>query len=479
MSMFSHHQANLRMYNTMTADKQVFVPLMAGKVGMYVCGMTVYDFCHIGHARVMVAFDVIYRHLMSLGFDVNYVRNITDIDDKIINRANENGESIGELTARFIKAMHEDADSLGCLRPNIEPKATEHINDMQNIISTLMDKKHAYTKGGDVYYAVDSFEDYGKLSKRNLDEMQAGSRVDVVGDKTNPFDFVLWKLAKAGEPAWKSPWGDGRPGWHIECSAMSGRCLGETFDIHGGGHDLQFPHHENEIAQSEACTGKTYANNWLHVGFINVDGEKMSKSLGNFSTIKDVLAKFHGEVVRFFILSSHYRSQVNFSDIALNESHAAISRLYHALKSAEGMGEIVVNYVIVQTDFAKGFADEFVLAMNDDFNTPKALSVLFAVAGEINKAVKAGDERSVVQYGILLKTLASNLGILTTSASKFLQAGVNDDGLSAELIEALIAERAEAKADKNFARADQIRHELKEQGVELEDSRSGTTWRRA
>ncbi|MFA9486396.1 MULTISPECIES: cysteine--tRNA ligase [unclassified Moraxella] len=478
MSMFTSHQHDLVIYNTMSANKQPFVPLQAGKVGMYVCGMTVYDYCHIGHARVMVAFDVIYRHLLALGYDVCYVRNITDIDDKIINRANENGETIAELTTRFITAMHADADALGCLRPSIEPKATEHIGEMQHIIGTLMDKNHAYTKGGDVYYAVDSFKEYGKLSKRNLDDMQAGSRVEVASDKSNPFDFVLWKKAKLGEPAWASPWGDGRPGWHIECSAMSGACLGETFDIHGGGHDLQFPHHENEIAQSEACTGKTYANHWLHVGFINVDGEKMSKSLGNFSTIKEVLAKFHGETIRFFILSSHYRSQVNFSDVALNESHTAISRLYHALKSAESVGKVVVDDTIVLQDFAKGFVKDFILAMNDDFNTPKAVSVLFLVAGEINKAMKAGDEQSALQYGLLLKTLASNLGLLTASASKFLQASLDDDGLSADVIEALIKQRAEAKASKDFARADQIRQQLKEQGVELEDGRAGTTWRR-
>ncbi|WP_432481859.1 cysteine--tRNA ligase [Moraxella sp. ZY200743] len=477
--MFTSHQHDLVIYNTMSANKQPFVPLQAGKVDMYVCGMTVYDYCHIGHARVMVAFDVIYRHLLALGYDVCYVRNITDIDDKIINRANENGETIAELTTRFITAMHADADALGCLRPSIEPKATEHIGEMQHIIGTLMDKNHAYTKGGDVYYAVDSFKEYGKLSKRNLDDMQAGSRVEVASDKSNPFDFVLWKKAKLGEPAWASPWGDGRPGWHIECSAMSGACLGETFDIHGGGHDLQFPHHENEIAQSEACTGKTYANHWLHVGFINVDGEKMSKSLGNFSTIKEVLAKFHGETIRFFILSSHYRSQVNFSDVALNESHTAISRLYHALKSAESVGKVVVDDAIVLQDFAKGFVKDFILAMNDDFNTPKAVSVLFLVAGEINKAMKAGDEQSALQYGLLLKTLASNLGLLTASASKFLQASVDDDGLSADVIEALIKQRAEAKASKDFARADQIRQQLKEQGVELEDGRAGTTWRRA
>ncbi|MCL1623568.1 cysteine--tRNA ligase [Moraxella sp. Tifton1] len=478
MSMFANHQNNLTMYDTLTASKRQFIPIKTGEVGMYVCGMTVYDHCHIGHARVMVAFDVIYRHLSSLGFVVNYVRNITDIDDKIINRANENGESIGELTTRFIAAMHEDADRLGCLRPNIEPKATEHIDDMQRIIAKLMDTNHAYTKGGDVYYAVDSFKDYGKLSKRNLEEMRAGNRVHVADDKSNPFDFVLWKRAKVGEPAWESPWGSGRPGWHIECSAMSGRCLGETFDIHGGGHDLQFPHHENEIAQSEACTGKTYANHWLHVGFINVDGEKMSKSLGNFSTIKEVLAKFHGETVRFFILSSHYRSQVNFSDGALNDSHVAISRLYHALKSAESVGEIVVDHDIVTMAFAQPYADDFVNAMNDDFNTPKAVSVLFAVAGEINKAMKVGDDLGVMQYGTLLKTLASNLGLLMVSASEFLQASLDDEALTVEAIEALIAKRAQAKASKDFARADEIRHELKQQGVELEDSRAGTTWRR-
>lgn len=478
MSIFANYQDSLKLYNTMTADKQRFVPLQAGVVGMYVCGMTVYDYCHIGHARVMVAFDVIYRHLLSLGFDVNYVRNITDIDDKIINRAKKNGESISDLTKRFIKAMHEDADALGCLRPNLEPKATEYIDQMQCMIRTLMDKNHAYTKGGDVYYAVDSFKEYGKLSKRNLDEMQAGNRVSVADDKTNPFDFVLWKRAKADEPAWRSPWGDGRPGWHIECSAMSGHCLGKTFDIHGGGHDLQFPHHENEIAQSEACTGKTYANYWLHVGFINVDGEKMSKSLGNYSTIKDVLAKFHGETVRFFILSSHYRSQVNFSDVALNESHAAISRLYHALKSAENLSDIQVDADIVTADFAKSFVDEFLSAMNDDFNTVKAISVLFSVAGEINKSIKTNNHDHAIGYGVLLKTLASGLGLLGLSAYEFLQTSLSDDDILVDEIERLIGERADAKSNKDFVRADAIRQALKEKGIELEDGRLGTTWRR-
>lgn len=478
MSLFAKAQADLKFYDTMTAQKRLFTPIKAGQVDMYVCGMTVYDYCHIGHARVMVAFDVIYRHLLSLGFDVNYVRNITDIDDKIIKRANENGETIGDLTTRFITAMHEDSDALGCLRPTQEPKATEHIPQMQAMIETLMTKNHAYTKGGDVYYAVDSFADYGKLSKRDLEQMQAGNRVDVAQDKNNPFDFVLWKQAKAGEPAWQSPWGDGRPGWHIECSAMSGCCLGETFDIHGGGYDLQFPHHENEIAQSQATTGKTYANNWIHVGFINVDGEKMSKSLGNYATIKDVLAQFHGETVRFFILSSHYRSQVNFSDTALTESHTAISRLYHALKSAESLGDVVVSDEVLDADFAGAWVSEFVGAMNDDFNTPKAISVLFALAAEVNKAVKVGDDEQALEFANLLKTLASTLGLLSVPASQFLQASVGEDGLSADEIERMIDERAAAKKAKDFAKADQIRQSLKEQGVELEDSRAGTTWRR-
>ena len=309
--------SQLAIYDSLTGGKRPFEPLKAGKVGMYVCGMTVYDYCHIGHARMMIGFDMVVRWLTQLGYDVNYVRNITDIDDKIIARAAENGEEIGALTQRFITAMHEDFAALGCLVPDAEPRATDHIDDMQTMIETLVTGDYAYAgDNGDVYYAVDSFANYGKLSKRNLDEMQAGSRVDVENDKRNPFDFVLWKAAKPDEPQWASPWGQGRPGWHIECSAMSTKCLGNTFDIHGGGHDLQFPHHENEIAQSEAATGCEYARNWMHVGFINVDGEKMSKSLANFSTIRDVIAKYLPETVRFFLLSSHYRSQVNFSESA-------------------------------------------------------------------------------------------------------------------------------------------------------------------
>ncbi|MDO5769752.1 MAG: cysteine--tRNA ligase, partial [Psychrobacter sp.] len=304
----------LNIYDSMTSQKRPFVPMTPGKVGMYVCGMTIYDYCHIGHARIMVAYDVISRWLSQLGYEVQYVRNITDIDDKIINRAAQNNEPIHELTERFIAAMHEDEQALGCASPTQEPRATDYIEDMQQIIGALVDKEYAYpADNGDVYYAVEKFADYGKLSGRKLDQMQAGARVEVENHKHNPFDFVLWKAAKPDEPQWPSPWGQGRPGWHIECSAMSTKCLGATFDIHGGGHDLQFPHHENEIAQSEAVSGCEYARNWLHVGFINVDGEKMSKSLGNFFTIRDVIAKYHPETVRYFLLASHYRSQVNFS----------------------------------------------------------------------------------------------------------------------------------------------------------------------
>lgn len=467
---------DLSLYNTLTAQKQSFIPMNAGKVGMYVCGMTVYDYCHIGHARVMVGFDVIYRWL-SRFYEVTYVRNITDIDDKIIKRAGENGESIFALTDRFIKAMHEDADKLGCLHPTKEPKATDYISQMQDLIGKLQDKNLAYQgASGDVYYAVENFADYGRLSKRKLSDMQAGAseRVDTVDDKKHPFDFVLWKSAKESEPnetKWQSPWGAGRPGWHIECSAMSTCCLGESFDIHGGGHDLQFPHHENEIAQSEGATGKTYANNWLHIGFVNVDGEKMSKSLGNFFTIRDVLKSFNAETIRFFIVSSHYRSPINFSDTALKESHSALSRLYHALKPFD-------DVVIDESAWQSEFGQEFSLAMNDDFNTAKAISVLFNLASEINKAVKNHDLDNAKNLAVILKTLASVLNIAQLNPNDFLQSTVDENALSESEILAKIDERAQAKKDKNFALADSIREELKAKGVELEDSRNGTSWRR-
>ncbi|MFC0820674.1 cysteine--tRNA ligase [Moraxella marmotae] len=473
-----HAQQDLVLYDTLSATKRPFTPIKAGKIGIYVCGMTVYDYCHMGHARVMVGFDVIVRWLRQLGYDVNYVRNITDIDDKIINRANENGETISALTERFIQAMWADEKALGCASPNQEPRATDHIDDMQAIINTLVNKNLAYQGGnGDVYYAVDKFAGYGKLSKRKLDEMQAGAseRVAAADDKQNPFDFVLWKSAKPSEPHWQSPWGVGRPGWHIECSAMSTCCLGETFDIHGGGHDLQFPHHENEIAQSEGASGKSYANHWMHMGFINIDGEKMSKSLGNFFTIRDVLAKFHPETVRFFLLSSHYRSPVNFSDAALKESHTALSRIYQSLKSAETIGVIASD----EQAWASQAGQDFAAAMNDDFNTAKAVSVLFGVAGEINRAIKAGEPNKAAAHAVVLKTLAAALNIAQLAPSEFLQAKIGaDDGLSDELIEQKIAQRKQAKADKDFALADAIRDELKAAGIELEDSRAGTSWRR-
>lgn len=472
----------ITIYDSMSGQKRPFTPLEAGKVGMYVCGMTVYDYCHIGHARVMVGFDVVVRWLRHIGYDVNYVRNITDIDDKIINRAKDNGESIYQLTDRFIKAMHEDADNLGCVRPNSEPKATDFIPQMQHLIQTLESKNLAYQGAtGDVYYAVENFAEYGKLSKRRLADMQAGAseRVNVETDKKNPFDFVLWKSAKQTEPSetkWQSPWGVGRPGWHIECSAMSTCCLGDTFDIHGGGHDLQFPHHENEIAQSEGATGRTYANNWMHVGFINVDGEKMSKSLGNFFTIRDVMGQFHPETIRFFILSSHYRSPVNFSDSALKEAQTSLTRLYQALKSVENLTQPAGE--IDKTPFEIPFNQ----AMCDDFNSAGAVSVLFSLAREINKAVNlatAEGNAQALALATLLKDLAQPLNILQLNPTDFLQAKVGETtGLSDSEIEAFIEARKQAKADKDFAKADQIRNDLKAQGIELEDGKNGTTWRR-
>lgn len=478
-------QSRLVVYDSLTARKQPLQPLVAGKLGMYVCGMTVYDYCHIGHARVMVAFDMVVRWLSQLGYDVNYVRNITDIDDKIIARAIENNEDIGTLTQRFTKAMHDDAATLGCLSPDAEPRATDHIDEMQQMIATLIEGDYAYAAdNGDVYYAVDSFADYGKLSKRKLNEMQAGSRVEVENIKRNPFDFVLWKAAKAGEPQWTSPWGQGRPGWHIECSAMSTKCLGNTFDIHGGGHDLQFPHHENEIAQSEAATGCEYANNWMHVGFINVDGEKMSKSLGNFFTIREVTNKYHPETVRFFLLSSHYRSQVNFSDSALDEAHNSLSRLYNALKIAEQHQSqaLEADQELINQAYQSAAGQDFIAAMNDDFNSSAAISVLFSLASEVNKAAKAQDTDKAWQLAQQLRALAKSLNILQQPPKQFLQAVIgekSENGLSDDAIDALIAERGDAKANKDYARADEIRMQLKEAGIELEDSSAGTTWRRA
>ncbi|WP_374854585.1 cysteine--tRNA ligase [Acinetobacter indicus] len=467
------------LYNSEQRKKVEFVPRVDGQIDMYVCGMTVYDYCHIGHARVMVAFDYIIRFLRSQGWKVKYVRNITDIDDKIIKRANENGESITALTDRFIQAMNEDAENLGCLAPDEAPRATDYIDQMQNMIGNLVDKGTAYpASNGNVYFQVEKFAKYGRLSGRKLEDMQAGAseRVDVEVEKKHPFDFVLWKHAKENEPAWPSPWGKGRPGWHIECSAMSTCCLGNHFDIHGGGSDLMFPHHENEIAQSEASTGEQYVNYWMHVGFINVDGEKMSKSLGNFFTIRDVMEKFHPEVIRYFIVSSHYRSPVNFSDVALKEAKTALSRFYHSFKAYQA----VYGDKLVET-LDDTLVERFNTAMRDDFNTAEAIAVLFEVNKELNRAVKEENAEQAAIFYATLRHLTNILGLVQHNVDEFLKSDIGQDalGLSEEQIEDLIQQRKDAKKDKNFARADEIRQSLLDQGVVLEDTRQGTVWRRA
>ncbi|MEQ1247151.1 cysteine--tRNA ligase [Acinetobacter soli] len=467
------------LYNSEQRKKVEFVPRRPGQIDMYVCGMTVYDYCHIGHARVMVAFDYIIRFLRSQGWNVRYIRNITDIDDKIIKRANENNESIQELTARFIDAMNQDAAQLGCAEPDESPKATEYIDQMQAMISTLVDKGTAYpATNGDVYFEVNKFEKYGRLSGRKLEDMQAGAseRVDVEVEKKHPFDFVLWKNAKENEPSWASPWGNGRPGWHIECSAMSTCCLGNHFDIHGGGSDLTFPHHENEIAQSEASTGEQYVNYWMHVGFINVDGEKMSKSLGNFFTIRDVMDKFHPEVIRYFIVSSHYRSPVNFSDTALKEAKTALSRFYHAFKAYEQVFGQTKTSHLEQT-----YVERFNTAMRDDFNTPEAMAVLFELIRELNRAVKEEQSDLATTLYSTLRALTDILGLVQHHVDDFLKStiGHEDSGLSDSEIETLIQQRADAKKAKDFAGADAIRKSLLDSGIVLEDTRQGTVWRRA
>ncbi|WP_180040054.1 MULTISPECIES: cysteine--tRNA ligase [unclassified Acinetobacter] len=467
------------LYNSEQRKKVEFVPRKEGHIDMYVCGMTVYDYCHIGHARVMVAFDYIIRFLRSQGWNVKYVRNITDIDDKIIARANENGESITALTNRFIKAMNEDAANLGCAAPDEAPRATDYIDQMQNMIGNLVNKGTAYpSANGDVYFEVEKFAKYGRLSGRKLDDMQAGAseRVDVEVEKKHPFDFVLWKHAKENEPSWASPWGYGRPGWHIECSAMSTCCLGNHFDIHGGGSDLTFPHHENEIAQSEASTGEQYVNYWMHVGFINVDGEKMSKSLGNFFTIRDVMDKFHPEVIRFFIVSSHYRSPVNFSDTALKEAKNTLSRFYHSFKAYQ---QVYGEKTVETLDDA--LVERFNAAMRDDFNTAEAIAVLFEVNKELNRAVKDENAEQAAVYYSTLRHLTNILGLVQHNVDEFLKSDIGQEalGLSEEQIEDLIQQRKDAKKAKEFAKADEIRQSLLDQGVVLEDTRQGTIWRRA
>ncbi|TXK95850.1 cysteine--tRNA ligase [Methylococcaceae bacterium HT1] len=460
----------LKIYNTLTRSKEVFTPRVAGKVGMYVCGMTVYDYCHIGHARVMVVFDIAARYLRYSGYELTYVRNVTDIDDKIIQRANENKEEIGALTDRFIDAMHEDERALAVLPPNMEPRATKSMDDIILMITALFEKGLAYTgSNGDVFYAVNKFANYGALSGKKLDELQAGERVEVDQAKKNPFDFVLWKKAKVDEPYWNSPWGRGRPGWHIECSAMATRCLGNHFDIHGGGMDLQFPHHENEIAQSEGASGEKFVNVWMHNGFVRINEEKMSKSLGNFFTVREVLKQYRPEVVRFFVMSSHYRSPLNYSDEQLDDAGAALTRLYTALRGVE----IVVDYA--QTDYSVRFKQ----AMDDDFNTPVAVAVLFDMARELNKE-KNNDSGLAAQLAGELKELSNVLGILQDDPESFLQAGdaVQEGGLGEQEIEQFIEQRKQAKQNKDWALADKIRDDLKEQGIVLEDVATGTSWRR-
>ena len=460
---------SLRIYNTLSRSVENFHPLVPGKVRMYVCGMTVYDLCHLGHARAMIAFDVVQRWFRVSGLETTYVRNITDIDDKIIRRAVENGETIRALTNRMVDALHQDADALGVERPTHEPRATDYVPQMLSVIGLLEQKGLAYQSAGaatlggagDVNFSVRKFAGYGKLSGKSLDELRAGERVHTLEGKDDPLDFVLWKSAKPGEPddaKWPSVYGPGRPGWHIECSAMACALLGGSFDIHGGGADLQFPHHENEIAQSEGAFGQPLASTWMHNGFVRVDNEKMSKSLGNFFTIREILTKYNAETIRFFIIRAHYRSPLNYSDVHLDDAQAALTRLYTALHQVAPAETAV--------DWASPFAARFKLAMDEDFGTPEAVAVLFELAGEVNRTGSAG------QSG-LLKALGACLGLLQCKPTTYLQAGAVLNGGS---IDVLIAQRAAAKADRNFAEADRIRQDLANQGIVLKDSPAGTTW---
>ncbi len=457
----------LQIYDTLTKQKAAFKPLIEGEISMYVCGMTVYDFCHIGHARVMVSFDVITRFLRSQGWKVNYVRNITDVDDKILRRANENQESMEQLTERMIAAMHEDEASLFVLPPDQEPRATGHIQGIIEITQTLIDKGYAYAaSNGDVYYRVAKFDGYGKLTNKNIDELRAGARVAVNDVKENPIDFVLWKAAKEGEVSWPSPWGEGRPGWHIECSAMSKHCLGDNFDIHGGGPDLPFPHHENEIAQSEAANGCTFANNWMHAGAVRVNSEKMSKSLGNFFTIREVLKQYNAEVVRLFLASVHYRSYIDYSEQSLKEAQVKLERFYQALRGVQGSADVEL-----QNDYSA----KFNAAMNDDFNTPKAIAVLFELVNELNSASRQ-ELPTAPALAKQLLDLAGSIGLLQQDPEAFLQGEAKEGELTAQQIEAFIVQRKEARANKDFAESDRIRDLLLEQGVILKDTREGTSW---
>jgi cysteinyl-tRNA synthetase len=466
----------LKIYNTLTNQKDTFTPIEEGKVRMYVCGMTVYDYCHLGHARVMVVFDVVVRYLRALGYDVTYVRNITDVDDKIIKRANENNEDIDALTTRFIHIMNEDAASLGVIPPDVEPRATASMGDIINMIETLITKGYAYQGGnGDVYYDVSRFEGYGMLSGKQLEDLQAGARVAVDESKHDPLDFVLWKTVKPEEPSWPSPWGNGRPGWHIECSAMSTRCLGAHFDIHGGGSDLKFPHHENEIAQAEAATGEHFVNYWMHNGFVRVDDEKMSKSLDNFFTVREILKSYRAEEIRYFILASQYRSPLNYSQENLDNGKAALTRLYTALRG--------ITLTEADDSFCKPYKDAFHSAMDDDFNSPEAIAVLFEIAREINKCRDTDVGRAAVLATCLI-SLGVVLGLIQDDPEDYLTASVSTGdtaagAISAETVENLIARRIIARTEKNWVEADSIRNELDAAGIIIEDGATGTSWRRS
>jgi len=457
----------LKIYNTLTRRKETFEPLRPDRVGMYVCGVTVYDLCHVGHARVMVVFDVIYRWLRHVGYDVTYVRNFTDVDDKIIKRASEKGVDVSSLTDEMIEAFYADIDRLNCLRPTLEPRATAHMGDMIAMIEQLLDRGFAYVAdSGDVLFEVRKFSPYGRLSGKNIDDLESGARVEVDASKRDPLDFALWKRAKPGEPAWDSPWGAGRPGWHIECSAMSCKHLGDTFDIHGGGMDLTFPHHENEIAQAQGAHGGGFARYWLHNGFVNINEEKMSKSLGNFFTICEVLNRYPPEVLRMFILGTHYRSPLDFSDQALDVAKNGLDRLYEIRKRLNDKG-----YECVASG---GISEHFRRAMNDDFNTPEALAAVFDVGHQINKALDGGEDAAAAADEF--HALCDLLGIVQQDAATWFQAGGDADDV--DKIEALIAERLAARKAKDFARADAIRAELSDMGIILEDGPSGTTWKR-
>jgi cysteinyl-tRNA synthetase len=458
----------LRIYNTLSGEKEVLAPVEPGRVRVYVCGMTVYDYCHLGHARMFAVFDMVTRYLRACNYKVTYVRNITDIDDKIIQRARDNKESIQTLTERIIAANREDEAALGILPPDLEPRATEFMPAIIDLIQRLLDRNYAYrAANGDIFYDVSAFPGYGNLSRKNIDELRAGARVDIQEAKADPMDFALWKAAKPGEPSWESPWGPGRPGWHIECSAMSMHALGDHFDIHGGGLDLQFPHHENEIAQSCGATGKPFVNIWMHNGFLRVADEKMSKSLGNFFTIREVIKHNAPEVVRFFLLSSHYRSPLNYTETSLNEARASLTRLYTALRDAEPGDERIRDYVGQFTD-----------VMDDDFNTPQAFAVLHEIAHQLNRLTDKRSREGKRLAGTL-KHLGGILGLLQDDPVAFLRSGSTDSPLPEAEIESLIKKRDAARKSRDFAESDRIRAELAKSGVLLEDGPHGTTWRRA